>query len=229
MKFLVNIALCVVLCVAAVPAHGRDSLLLEVADGKSILAAVEVAVEAQDWTQEKPMMLSWWSDPSDLFDAGKEKEKFFGITNVLFGVGMFGSGGLDVKTTYMLLDLPESVTISEPLSGGYIKRTTYFRGGEGLRFMRQYMTKGKAAAWSAKMGIDAGFWVLSYSWRRSDKKAFRLAGWMVPVLITVGQSRLAYLNFERYKEYRDICRRSGQAFPANASDVSFSFTIPIRW
>lgn len=161
------------------------------------------------------------------FDVGRQKEGFFGSTNILLGIGMFSGASADMKTTFMFRNLPESVTLTEYLPTGQIQRTVYTHRIEDNWFTYPFVAKGQFAGWSAKMTINGSVWVLSYHWRCSDERALRVVGWIVPIMFIVGQNYQAYLNYECYRDYRDAYRRSQQMPPVSVNGPMMSFTI--KW
>jgi len=120
-----------------------------------------------------------------------EREKFFGARNLLLGAAMFGSTVADVETSYACFGATR--TDYTPLPNGDVFVQTW-TCHEGNRHRRKDFEHGRMRVYPVNIGVNGALWAGSHFLRRSDHKTLRLLGWTVPVVVTVIQSRQAFLN-----------------------------------
>lgn len=117
-----------------------------------------------------------------------ERETFWSSTNVLMGIGLYGTAVADLETTYRLIAHP-------PVTSGDIE----YSGAEGNPLMAPFVHHGRPVGYAIKMGINTGIWVATHKMRRSDNKVNRVFGWVMPIVIMAGQGYLTKHNHDTYR------------------------------
>lgn len=121
----------------------------------------------------------------------RKKEKFFSATNILMGVGLFGSAAADLETTFTCLGTTGRTETPLPDGSTYVETRWCYESNS--RF-RPFIEAGRGGAYGGKALMNVPFWVGSHFMRRSNNKTVRVIGWVVPIVAIGVQSKLAIDN-----------------------------------